>query len=291
MREALLYEKKTDQSVKCHVCPHYCEIKEGQRGVCGVRENRMGTLFALNFGMTVAVGIDPIEKKPLYHYLPGTKVYSLATVGCNLRCSWCQNHAISQSPKPHKIIQGEYIAPEEHVRRALETGCPAIAYTYTEPIIFLEYALEIMKAARAEGLRNIWVSAGFATVETWNLVIPWLDAINLDFKGPGDEVYEKYCGAHAEPVIKGMRHLHESGIHLEITTLIVPSVNDSEAQLEALVSCMVKELGKEVPWHISRFFPAWKMMDGEVTPYKTLVLAKEIGERHGLKHIHLGNVW
>lgn len=291
MHEALLYEKLENNKVKCHVCPHHCVISEGHRGICGVRENAKGSLYALNYGMTVAVAVDPVEKKPLYHFLPGTKAYSMATVGCNLRCAWCQNHAISQSPKPDRFIEGEYISPEEHVSRALEQSCPSIAYTYTEPIIYLEYALDIMKAARAKGLKNIWVSAGFATKETWDLVIPWLDAINLDFKGPDDDVYEKYCGAHAGPVIDAMRIIHEAGVHLEITTLIVPSVNDSEKQLEELVSRMVKEVGTGVPWHISRFFPAWKMKGHEVTPYKTLLLAKEIGERHGLKYIHLGNVW
>ena len=223
-----------DGRVKCGVCPHHCVIAEGKRGICAVRENREGTLYALNYGKAIAVAIDPIEKKPLNYFLPGTTAYSFATIGCNLRCLWCQNWAISQASKPNRLIYGEDISPDEHVRRALAAGCPSIAYTYTEPIIFVEYALDTMKLAREAGLKNIWKTAGYATKETLNAIIPYLDAVNVDLKGTDDEVYKEYCGGTAQPVLDTIIRFHESGVHLEIATLVVPGVNDRIDQLERM---------------------------------------------------------
>lgn len=290
MQEAILYQKLLDLKVKCDVCSHRCTIGDGFRGICGVRENQKGILYALNYGKTVASAIDPIEKKPLYHFLPGTKIYSFATVGCNFRCEWCQNFEIAQSPKPMKPVVGIEITPIQHVEKAMKYGCPSIAYTYSEPTIFLEYALDTMKLAHENGLKNVWVTNGFMTKETLDLIIPYLDAANVDYKGPNDGVYEKYCGGTAEPIMENLKYLKQAGVHLEITTLVVPGVNDKYEQIEKIANYIANEVGVDVPWHISRFFPAWKMLDTEITPLKTLKMAKEIGEKAGLKYIHIGNV-
>ncbi|SFE06854.1 radical sam [Trichococcus pasteurii] len=290
MKEAMLYEKLGDGRVRCGVCPHHCVIAEGKRGICAVRENREGTLYALNYGKAIAVAIDPIEKKPLNHFLPGTTAYSFATIGCNLRCLWCQNWAISQASKPDRPIYGEDISPEEHVRRALAAGCPSIAYTYTEPIIFVEYALDTMKLAREAGLKNIWKTAGYATKETLDAIIPYLDAVNVDLKGTDDEVYKEHCGGTTQPVLDTIKHFHAAGVHLEITTLVVPGVNDRIDQLERMARFIAEEVGKEVPWHVNRFFPGWKMMDTAITPMETLETAAAIGKKYGLQHVHIGNI-
>lgn len=290
MKEAMLYEKLGDGRVKCGVCPHHCVIAEGKRGICAVRENREGTLYALNYGKAIAIAIDPIEKKPLNHFLPGTTAYSFATIGCNLRCLWCQNWAITQASKPNRLIYGEDISPDEHVRRALAAGCPSIAYTYTEPIIFVEYALDTMKLAREAGLKNIWKTAGYATKETLDATIPYLDAVNVDLKGTDDEVYKEYCGGTAQPVLDTIIRFHESGVHLEIATLVVPGVNDRIDQLERMARFIAEEVGKEVPWDVNRFFPGWKMMDTAITPMETLETAAALGKKIGLLHVHIGNV-
>lgn len=291
MKEAILYEKLENGKVKCAVCNHRCVIGEGKRGICGVRENRKGVLYALNYGLTISAANDPIEKKPLYHFLPGTMIYSFATVGCNFRCSWCQNWEISQASKPARPVEGTYVTPEEHVARAIELGCPSIAYTYSEPTIFLEYALDTMKLAHEKGLKNVWVTNGYMSKETLDLIIPYLDAANVDYKGPDDGVYEKYCGGKAVHIMENLIYLQKAGIHQEITTLIVPGVNDKREQLEEIAKFVADEVGTDVPWHISRFFPNWKMMDVPITPLETLKMAEKIGKEAGLKYIHIGNVW
>lgn len=290
MKEAILYQPLEDKKVQCLVCNHKCKISESKRGICSVRENQEGTLYTLNYGKTIALNIDPIEKKPLYHFLPGTKIYSFAAVGCNFRCSWCQNWEISQSPKPNKLIVGTSISPQEHVQGALDHACPSIAYTYSEPTVFVEYALDTMKLAKEAGLKNVWVTNGFMSRETLDTIIPYLDAANVDFKGANDDTYSKYCGGKAEPIMNNLKYLHQAGVHIEITTLIVPGINDTSDQLEYIAHFIGTELSTQIPWHLSRFFPAWKMMDTPITPMETLTMAQAIGRKQGLKHIHLGNV-
>lgn len=276
--------------MKCRVCHQDCTIPEGKRGICGVRENRQGKLYTLNYGLSIAAHVDPIEKKPLYHFLPGTRTYSLAAVGCNFRCSWCQNWEIAQSPKPLKPIEGIAVSPEEHVQRALDYGCPSMAYTYSEPTIFIEYALEIMKLARMKGLKNVWVTNGYMSRESLEAILPYLDAANVDFKGPNDGVYETYCGGKAEPIMENLKLLHNAGVHLEITTLVIPGVNNKPSQLEEIAQFIAGELNPNVPWHVSRFFPAWKMKDTPITSIETLKKAKAISETAGLKYVYAGNV-
>ncbi len=290
MIEAMLYVKQPNKQVQCNVCNLHCVISNGKRGVCGVRENIDGTLFSLNYPIAIATAIDPIEKKPLYHFLPGSKTYSFAAVGCNMRCSWCQNWRISQSPKPNRSIAGVEISPEEHVKKAIEYGCPSISYTYSEPTVFLEYALATMKLAKKHGLKNVWVSNGIMTKETLDEIIPYLDAANIDYKGPNDSVYEKYCGGKSTQVMENMKYLKKAGVHLEVTTLVIPEINDQFSQLSEIANSIQVELGTNVPWHISRFFPAWKMSNRQITPLSTLKMANEIGKDAGIKMIHIGNV-
>lgn len=290
MIEAMLYSKRPNHSVVCRVCSLHCLINDGDRGLCGVRENISGILYALNYEKAIAMAIDPVEKKPLYHFLPGTKTYSFAAVGCNMVCPWCQNWSISQSPKPDKPVGGITISPEEHVTRAINHSCPSISYTYSEPTIFLEYALETMKIAKSKGLKNIWVSNGIMSKETLNAIIPFLDAANIDYKGPDDVMYQKYCGGKVSQVMTNMKQLQVAGVHLEVTTLIIPGINDKPEQISEIAHTIVAELGQNVPWHISRFFPAWKMENVPITPIDTLMTAYEIGKNAGMNTIHLGNI-
>ena len=290
LKEAMLYEKLEQGKVRCSLCRHYCSIAPGRRGICGVRENREGVLVALNYGKTIALNIDPIEKKPLYHFMPGTRTYSFAAPGCNFHCLWCQNWEISQSPKPDKPIAGETILPEEHVESAFEYLCPSISYTYSEPTIFAEYALDTMKIAREKGLRNIWVTNGYMSREALEVLMPYMDAANVDLKCGDDQTYRKYCGGTGTGVMDTLKTLHRAGVHVEVTTLIVTGVNDRPEDFETIASFIAREMSPEVPWHISRFFPAWKMADTPPTPLEVLEQARETGRRSGLKKIHLGNV-
>ncbi len=294
MKECFLYKKSGDY-LECQTCNHRCRIAPFKRGVCGVRENQKGKLVNLVYGRIIAENIDPIEKKPLYHFMPGTFSLSIASVGCNFRCLWCQNDDISQCTKEgatrdeimNKI--GVEMEPEQIVSDAKNRHCPSISYTYTEPTIFLEFAYETMKLAKKEGLKNIWVSNGYMTKETLDLISPYLNAINVDLKGFDNEKYLKYSGAKLQPVLDNIKDIYKRKIHIEVTTLIVPGVNDDEKQLNDIAKFLTS-ISKDIPWHISRFFPAYKMMDVEPTPIETLELAESLGKKDGLKYIHLGNV-
>lgn len=294
MKEAYLYKKLADNKIQCRNCAHYCVIKPGQRGKCGVRENIGGKLYALNYGKIIARHIDPVEKKPLFHFLPGTETYSIAATGCNLECAYCQNYDISQAPKirAHGEIAGEDLTPEEIVGDAVKNNCPSIAYTYTEPTIFLEFALDCMKIARSQGLKNIWVSNGFMSPESAKLILPYLDADNIDIKGFSEDFYREICGARLQPVLDTAKLLKKSGVWVEITTLVIPTLNDDEGVFKGIAEFIHKELGTETPWHISQFCGAisWKLRHLPDTPVETLKIAYEIGKKAGLKYVYTGNV-
>ncbi len=292
MKEALLYQKLGDRKVKCQLCNHGCTISPGNTGICGVRENKDGTLYALNYGLLIASHVDPIEKKPFYHFLPGTSSFSIATAGCNFSCQWCQNAEISQLTKSDADWQkmSQKSSPAEIVEKALETDCASIAYTYTEPTIFFELALDTMKLAKKKDLKNVWVSNGFFSKKAFNLLKDYLDAINIDLKGFREEIYQKYCGARLTPVKENLiRISREDSIHLEVTSLIISGINDSDKELTEMAK-FVKSLGTDIPWHLSRFYPAFKMSKVAPTPSETLEKAALIGKRVGLKNIHLGNL-
>ncbi|MFP4187466.1 MAG: AmmeMemoRadiSam system radical SAM enzyme [Acholeplasmataceae bacterium] len=290
MKEAILYDRLDRNKVRCKACNLRCVIPEGKRGICKVRENRGGTLYSLNYGLTIAQSIDPIEKKPIYHFHPGSRTYSIAAMGCNMRCPWCQNYRISQVKSDREAIKGIEISPQEHVRRARSYGIDTMAYTYTEPTIFIEYALDTMKEAKKHDMNNVWVSNGYMTPEALDAIMPYLDAINIDYKGDLG-VYRKYCNGSTEPIMKNMEKLYRSQVHLEVTTLVIPHINDQQSQLETVAEAIATRLGKDVPWHISRFHPAWKMNDATPTPRETLDLAYKIGKRFGIRTIHIGNVF
>jgi len=287
--EAMLYEKLDNLKVKCLVCSHYCVLKNGQRGRCFVRENIAGIMHVLNYGKTVASNIDPIEKKPISNYLQRTYTYSFAAAGCNMVCPWCQNYSISQSPRLNKNIAGVYISPKEHLKRALHYNCPSISYTYSEPTVYLEYAYDVMKLAKEEGLKNIWVTNGYMSKETLELILPLLDAANVDYKGQG-EIYEKYTSGNGLVILENMKLMKEAGVHLEVTTLIIPGLNDKPEDITKIAKDILSYLGNDIVWHISRFFPAYLMKDKQITPIETLKMAKEIGHSVGLKNIYLGNI-
>ncbi len=289
MKEAMFYRKLADDAVQCRLCNHFCAIKPGMRGICGVRENVGGKLFSLVYGKAISDGVDPIEKKPLFHLLPGSLSYSLATVGCNFSCAFCQNWEISQAPKDGGEISGYGLTPKEVVDRAVGAGCKSIAYTYTEPTIFFEYAYDTAVIAHEKGLKNVFVSNGFMSREAIDKIAPYLDGINVDLKGFSDEFYRKVVGARLKPVLDNIRYLHEKGIWVEVTTLIVPGHNDDVESLKKIAE-FVAGVDVDMPWHVSRFFPHFKMRDVSVTSTDALRRAYDIGKKAGIKHIYVGNV-
>ncbi|MHC1595758.1 MAG: AmmeMemoRadiSam system radical SAM enzyme, partial [Candidatus Syntropharchaeales archaeon] len=289
MKEAILYEKLADKKVKCHLCNHFCTIAENKRGICSVRENRDGVLYSLVYGKLVASGVDPIEKKPLFNFLPGTKSFSIATAGCNFRCLWCQNWEISQIARTSKDIPGQDTTPADVVALAIQQDCRTIAYTYTEPTIFMDFAIDVMKLAHKSGIKNVFVTNGYTSEEALREIAPYLDAGNIDLKAFKDETYRKMCGAKLEPVLETIRLYKKLGIWLETTTLVVPTVNDSEDELKSIAR-FIADVGVEIPWHISQFYPTYKFLDAPPTPISTLHRAREIGIEEGLRYVYEGNV-
>jgi pyruvate formate lyase activating enzyme len=293
MKEAVLYEKLGDKKVECGLCNHRCIINDGKRGICGVRENRGGKLYSLIYGKIIAEHIDPIEKKPLYHFMPGSFSLSIATIGCNFKCLHCQNSDISQINKQGTMGNrqwGKEKSSKEIVQDAMESNCPSISYTYTEPTIFLEFALDCMKLAKKKGLKNVWVSNGYMTKEVLDLIAPYLDAANVDLKAFTEDFYRGVCGARLQPVLDNLIGIKKRGIHLEITTLIIPDKNDSEKELKAIAEFIVKKLGKDTPWHVSRFFPHHEFMNILPTSVEKVLQAVEIGKKAGLKNVYAGNI-
>lgn len=289
IREALLYEKLAGSRVLCGLCAHRCNIGSNRRGLCGVRENREGVLYSLVFGTLIAEHVDPIEKKPFFHVHPGSRSYSVATAGCNFTCAFCQNHEISQMPRSTLMIMGEEAPPAMIVEGARKNGCQTIAYTYTEPTVYLETALETAKIACREGLKNLFVTNGFMTPQAIDLMSPYLAAANVDLKSFRDEFYKKQCGARLDPVLDSLRKMKDEGVWLEITTLLIPGLNDSTEELKD-IAAFIRALGPETPWHISRFHPQFKMLDTPSTPIASLRRACAIGKEAGLHHVYSGNV-
>lgn len=313
LHEAQFYETLADGRVLCTLCPHDCRIRDGARGACGVRYNHRGRLYTLVYDKVVARDVDPIEKKPLFHFCPGSLSYSISTVGCNLRCSFCQNWQLSQWPKDHlpkridtsraedveticpqlvnldDAVAGEPITPQAVVDAALATRCSSIAYTYTEPTIFYELAFETAALARARGLKNVFVSNGFISEAPLRKLATVLDAVNVDLKFFKEESYRRISRARLQPVLEAIRLYHDLGVWVEVTTLVVPGLNDSDEELEQ-IAAFIHSVGPEVPWHVTQYYPAYKMWDRPPTPVTTLHRALQIGRAAGLRYVYQGNV-
>lgn len=287
---ALLWERKPDGAVGCDLCAHRCRIRPGLRGICGVRENRDGTLASLVTDRIVSAGVDPIEKKPLFHFLPATLAYSIATAGCNFHCLFCQNWEIAQWPREHGgPLPGTRIAPGEVVEAARRARCASIAYTYTEPTIFFELALGTSRLAVEAGLRNVFVTNGYMTPEALALAAPVLHGANVDLKSFSDRYYRKVCGATLAPVLDTIRGMRERGIWVEVTTLLIPGRNDADAELASLARWLAS-VDRDMPWHVSAFHPVYKLMDAPPTPAAALHRAARIGRDAGLRYVYTGNV-
>lgn len=288
LKEALYYQKLDKKTVQCHLCPRNCLIAPGKRGFCGVRENREGTLYTLSYGKTVAIHIDPIEKKPLFHFLPGTTAFSVATAGCNLRCKFCQNWEISQ--KRPEEVDYIYREPADLVKQAKASGAPTIAYTYTEPTIFYEYMLDTAKLARQQGIKNIMHSDGYINPQPLKELAPYLDAANIDLKGFSDEYYAKLSEGTLEPVLESLKILKGAGVWLEITNLVLPGYNDDPEIIRKMCLWIKDNLGSDTPLHFSRFQPMYKLVALNPTPVETLEKARQIALDSGLKYVYIGNV-
>ncbi len=283
------YYKKipNKEKITCMLCQHYCQLKEGQVGICGVNKNEDGALKTLVYGHPSALNLDPVEKKPLYHLLPGTKALSLGTVGCNFKCPFCQNWQISQE---HSIDTSVNISPQKMVELAIENGAASIAYTYNEPTIFYPYAKDIGLIAKEKGLKNIFVTNGFESPEVVEDMASWLDAANVDLKSWDDAYYKKVLKGGLEAVKNTLRKMVKEGIWVEVTTLLIEGDNDSDKDLKEMAAFIADELGKHVPWHLSAFHPDYKMQDHASTKLQTLQRAKKIATEAGLEYVYLGNV-
>ena len=289
MQKASLWTS-TGDVVECQLCNHYCTIHEGRKGICQVRKNVDGQLFSLNYGKLIARHVDPIEKKPLFHFFPGSQSYSIAATGCNFRCSWCQNWDISQLSNRNDPERLSYTAPEELVKAALESGCGSISYTYTEPTIFYEYARDVSVLAREAGLRNVWVSNGYMSEQMLDEYLPLMDAVNVDIKAFDDDVHRKFTGAHLRPILDNCLTLKQAGVWLEITTLLIPGINDDQAQISDIAEFIANQLGKDTPWHISRYYPQPQFQEIPATAPETIVKALKTGKEAGLQFVYGGNL-
>lgn len=291
LKTAVLWHELPDKRVRCYLCDWRCKISNGKRGHCGVRQNFNGTLYSLNYNRVCAANPDPIEKKPLFHFQPGTKSYSISTPGCNFRCNFCQNWQISQMALEDNVLEGRPIPPEEIVADALATGCSSIAYTYTEPTVFMELCADTGRIAKQKGLANVFVSNGYMTLEAIDYAADFLDAINIDLKAFTEKYYMDLCKAHLSPVLDTIRHIaNETDIWLELTTLIIPGQNDSDDELRSIADFIANEVSPFVPWHISRFYPTYHMNQDVPTPAETLQRALDIGKAAGLKYVYVGNL-
>jgi pyruvate formate lyase activating enzyme len=289
MKEARFYEKKEQGKVCCRLCPHACLIPENSTGICGVRQNRGGTLYSLVYDKIIAEHIDPIEKKPLYHFLPGSRSYSIATAGCNFTCRHCQNADISQLPRQNSAIAGRGKSPEGIAADAVASGCASVSYTYTEPTIYFELAFDTAHYAAEKKIKNVFVSNGYISPEPLEAISPFLHAANIDLKGYSEDFYHRVCGARLQPVLDTIRLYKKLGIWIEITTLVIPGLNDSPEMLSAIAT-FIAGVGIEIPWHVTAFHPTYRMTDRQPTPARTLLLARDIGLQAGLRYVYTGNM-
>jgi len=290
MKEAMLYSSLEDGKVRCILCNHRCLISSSKRGLCGVRENQGGKLYTLVYGRPISLNVDPIEKKPIFHLFPGSTSFSIATVGCNFQCLQCQNHEISQMPREEDgHIEGSEVSPSKVISLTKQYRCQSISYTYTEPTIYFEYAFEIARQAHQGGIKNIFVTNGYMTEEALTTIQPYLDAANVDLKSFREKFYKEVCGAKLQPVLENLKRMRQMGIWVEITTLVIPTLNDSDQEFEEIARFIVS-LGREVPWHISAFYPTYKMLNLPRTSVSTLHRAREIGLKAGLRYVYCGNI-
>ncbi len=283
------WRKLDDGRVECQICPRLCKLHEGQRGLCFVRGNVGGAVALLSYGRSSGFCIDPIEKKPLNHFLPGTPIFSFGTAGCNLACKFCQNWDISKSREMDRLL--DQASPEAIAYAAQQTGCRSVAYTYNDPVIFHEYAIDTAIACREVGVRSVAVSAGFQCAEPRAEFYQYMDAANIDLKAFTEDFYHRLCGGHLQAVLETLEYIkYETNVWLEITTLLIPGENDSEAELESLTQWVVEKLGPDVPLHFSAFHPDWKMLNTVSTPPSTLIKARQIALKNGIHHAYVGNV-
>jgi pyruvate formate lyase activating enzyme len=288
MRKPARFWKKLNGEIQCLLCPRNCRIAPGKRGFCGARENDAGTLYTLVYGSVVSMAADPIEKKPLYHFWPGSSVFSIAAPGCTFTCLHCQNWEISQARVGQ--VETEDLPPEELIRLTKEYHCSGIAHTYTEPTIWTEYAIDVGKLARAENLYSVYVTNGFISPEALQELEPWLDAANVDVKAFSEDFYRRICGARLQPVLEACEWMYEHRIHLEITYLIIPKENDRPEEIREFCRWVSEKLSPEVPVHFSRFYPQYRMLERPPTPVETLERAHKIAREEGLSYVYLGNV-
>jgi pyruvate formate lyase activating enzyme len=286
----MLAVAEPDGAVRCVACAHRCLLRPGRVGICGVRQNRDGTLETLVYGRAAAANVDPIEKKPLFHVYPGSLAFSIATAGCNLHCLHCQNWQISQGPHDGFETPSMTLSPRRAVDQARATGSRSIAYTYTEPTVFIEYVHDTAKLAAESGLANVLVTNGYQTPEALDLLAPFVAAANVDLKSFDDRFYRRVCGARLAPVLDAIAGMRGRGIWVELTTLVIPDLNDDPAMLAGLARWIATEVGPETPWHVSRFFPAYKLDGHRPTPTSTVERAVAIGRDAGLRHVYSGNM-
>jgi len=285
----LFYEREKGGNVRCGLCRFRCLISDGGRGVCAVRENRGGTLYSLVYGNICAEHVDPIEKKPLFHVMPGSITYSIATAGCNFKCRNCQNHTISQVDQ-NATVHGLKLTPLEIVQRAIDSNCRSISYTYTEPTIFFEFACDTARLAREAGIKNIFVTNGYISSEALKAIAPFMDAANIDLKGFSDIFYRDVVQARLSEVLDSIVEYKNQGIWLEITTLLIPGLNDSDAELRGIVDFIATNLGIDTPWHVTAFYPTYNMTDRPRTAVAALRKARDIGIAAGLRYVYEGNI-
>jgi pyruvate formate lyase activating enzyme len=289
MKEAYLYTKLDDEKTRCDLCNHRCVLGDREKGKCSIRENRDGILYSLVYRKLISENVDPIEKKPLFHFQPGSYSLSIATVGCNFKCFFCQNYQISQMPRENGHIEGRDRSPKDIVDHAIEYDCKSISYTYTEPTVYFEYAYDTAKIAQERGLKNIFVTNGFMTKECIDMMSPYLDAANIDLKSFSEKTYKDRIGGRLKPVLENIKDLHYRGIWIEITTLVIPGINDSSKELEN-IACFIAGLDGSIPWHISAYHPQYKA-DIPPTSVDMIENTISIGKNAGLKYIYGGNIY